>query len=132
MSFRSDRESERGKLCRAEELPRLLPDIGLYILQLPVGLNDGRRDGVCREKASLLRAFAAQLQLASHQVVITLPGLRFREGQMLLESISRGIASPSHTPAVSIFGELSLARAQLFQTLPPDEAEAGFDICYFG
>jgi hypothetical protein len=132
LSFSSERESDRGTLSRADELPRLLPDIRLYILQLPVGLNDGRRDGVCREKAALLRAFAAQLQLASHQIVITLPGLRFPEGRMLLESIARGVLSPTPTAAVSIFGELSKARAQLFQTLPPEENEAGFDVCYFG
>ena len=132
LSFQSEREDQRGRVIRADEMTRLLPDIRLYVLQLPVGLNDGKRDGVCREKAALLRAFAAQLQLASEQVVITLPGLRFREGQLLLQAIVAGVEQPQPTPAKSIFEELKKARAHLFETLPPDEAEAGFDICYYG
>jgi hypothetical protein len=117
---------------RAEELPRMLPDIRLYVLQLPVGFNDGRRDGVCREKASLLRAFAARLQLASHQIVITLPGLQFPQGELLLKSITEGVLRPKPHPVVSIFGELRKVRARLFEALPSDETEAAFDICYFG
>jgi hypothetical protein len=132
LSFQSEREGQRGRVIRADELTKLLPDIRVYVLQLPVALNDGKRDGVCREKAALLRAFAAQLQLASEQIVITLPGLRFREGQVLLQAIMAGVEAPQPTAAMSIFGELKKVRAHLFQTLPPDEAEAGFDICYFG
>ena len=132
LSFQSEREGNRGRVIRADELTRLLPDIRLYVLQLPVGLNDGKRDGVCREKASLLRAFAAQLQLASEQIVITLPGLRFREGQVVLQAIMNGVENPTPTAAVSIFAELKKVRAHLFETLPPEEAEAGFDICYCG
>ena len=132
LSFVLERGDERGRVIRAEELSRLLPDVRLYVLQLPVGLNEGKRDGVCREKAALLRAFAAQLQLASRQIVITLPGLRFREGQLPLQAILKGIEKPEPTPAVTIFGALKSARAHLLRTLPPDEAEAGFDICYFG
>jgi hypothetical protein len=132
LSFVSEREKSRGRVIRPEELPRLLPDIRLYILQLPVGLDNGKRNGVCREKAALLRTFAAHLQLASDQIVITLPGLRMSEGTQVLEAIRRGVEKPDPTPAVSIFGELKAIRGQLFKTLPPDETEAGFDICYFG
>lgn len=132
LTFRDERQSDRGKVYRAEEFPKMLPDIRLYILQLPVGFDEGRRNGVCREKAALLRSFAAHLQLASHQIVITLPGLRFDEGVLLLKAISNGIVNPTPTPAVAIYGELKNARSTLFKTLPTDEAEAGFDICYFG
>jgi hypothetical protein len=132
LSFKSERGDERGRVIRADELIKLLPDIRLYVLQLPVGLNDGKRDGLCREKAAMLRAFAAQLQLASRQIVITLPGLRFQEGRMLLEAIRNGVQNPHPTAAMSIYGELKKIRATLFATLPPNEIEAGFDICYFG
>ena len=54
LSFRGDSDS-RGRLYRAEELIQILPDIRVFVIQLPVGLNDGRRDGVCRDKAACLR-----------------------------------------------------------------------------
>jgi hypothetical protein len=128
-----EKKDERDPEPKIENAPVLTAAaLATYILQLPVGLNDGRRDEVCREKASLLRAFAAQLQVASNEIVITLPGLRFPEGGMLLESIARGIASPTYDPPASIFEAVKNARAQLFQTLPHHETEAGFDICYFG
>jgi hypothetical protein len=134
LSLRSDNlERGRGRVLRPEELPRLRPDIRVFILQPSLLQGGTYRGPLEREKAALMRAFAAELQLVSRAIVITLPALAFNYAIEMLTAVGRGVLNPEPTAAMSIYEHLKDARAELFRRLaetPHDEAP--FDICYFG
>lgn len=66
------RETARGDLLRADELPRMFPRAGLYVLQSPP-LHTPARTHAEREQAALLRAFAAELAELGVPAVVTVP-----------------------------------------------------------
>jgi hypothetical protein len=136
LSLRSLERSkvDRGQLIRPADLMEMLPTLRMCVLQPPIAREVQRRTEVDREKASYFRAFAAELQAAGCGIVITLPNLEWNFQVRLLGAIAdtQMNFSSSATDVVPFFTALGEQRSQLLNSLPPDFAEAAFDICYFG
>lgn len=119
----------RGEVIRAEELVELLPNPVLCLLQLVDAR--GERTGADREKAGLLRSFAAELHERGMPVVITVPSVTFNMGVQILRTLTEAV--DARGTADDLLRSTADARRTVFSTDPRSDAlECAFDICFYG
>ena len=119
--------TERGPLVRPHDLVKALPNVVLCVIQAPLGTD--LRTGVDRERAAILRTFAAELHEAEVPNVITLPSLEFNTARGVVIELRAAMktASPQalHDAAISVRRDLaSSARSD-------DAREGSLDICCY-
>jgi hypothetical protein len=130
--FTEASQTERGLLLRSEEILKILPNVEFCVLQLPLATRRGRT-GVDREKAGLLRVFAAELHEQGMPTVVTVPALHFQDGVAVLQEFAgalqemQGSGSPAGLAEAT--GRAMLALMRLGET--EESIESAFDICFY-
>jgi hypothetical protein len=122
----------RGELVRAEELVRMFPNLQLCVVQAP--LATGRRSGTDRERASYLRAFAADVFAAGVPAVLTVPPLDFHVAQAALTLFARALTDREPGVYPALLGGARATREEILRqrTDTPESAEeAAYDICLY-
>jgi hypothetical protein len=123
-------DQDRGDLIRPDEVLSLLPNPVLCILQL--GDARGERTGADREKAALLRSFAAELHDRGMPMVITVPSVGFGPSVDVLKEVSWAIRARGDADDLlrsTVDARLALIREA---SSYPDALECAFDICFYG
>ncbi len=129
-----DEKSDRGTLLRSDEAIKILPNVQLAVLQLPIARRI-ERSGVDREKAGYLRTFAAELHAAGFPCVITIPSLEFDLAREVLESIANVLREPVSGTSEALFDAGMIKAKGVIVSRMGDGAmtrETADDICFYG